>query len=416
MLLAAPALQSQLAKHRFGHRWLRLGLELPGTRENIRTLRPQATMASKQNRTPATYYRGGTSRGIIFKRSDLPSDQNSWGRIFRSALGSPDPHGRQLDGLGTGVGSLSKICVIEKSEREDADVDYTFVQIGVRDGKVDYSSNCGNMSSAVGPFAVDSGIVESEPHGEATVRIFNTNTNKLIKSTFQVQDGEAVVDGDLAIAGVAGTGAKIKLAFQTPGGSRTGKVLPTGSPVDEFEGIKASCVDVGNPCVFVQAVDMGVDGAILPDAGEAHPDIIERLERLRRKAAVKMGIVEDETSVPEAAPKIIMVSPPKAYKTLSGEMYEEGSSDLIVRSLTGMGFHRALQITAGLATAAAAKIEGTVANMNVSDKPVDKDGITLGHPSGTLLVTAKFDEDGVVSEATVFRTARRLMEGNVFWR
>ena len=161
---------------------------------------------------------------------------------------------------------------------------------------------------------------------------------------------------------------------------------------------------------------MRVDGTMLPDAGESHPDIIARLERLRRKAAVKMGIAEDEEGVPEAAPKIIMVSPPKNYKTLAGELFDEGRSDLIVRSLTGLGFHRALQITAGLATAAAAKIEGTVANMNVCKNFVDKDGITLGHPSGTLLVTAEFDEDGVVREATVFRTARRLMEGNVFWR
>ena len=416
MHLTTTGSQFRLLRQQLRFKGIRFEFELSGRRHIVQTRQSLVTMAGKQSRTPATYYRGGTSRGIMFRRSDLPKDQKEWGRIFCGALGSPDPHGRQLDGLGTGVGSLSKICVIEPSERPDADVDYTFVQIGVRDGAVDYSSNCGNMSSAVGPFAVDSGIVEAEPNGEATVRIFNTNTNKLIKSTFQVQGGETVVDGPLAIAGVAGTGAKIELAFQKPGGSRTGKVLPTGRPLDEFDGIKASCVDVGNPCVFVQAADMGVDGTILPDAGEAHPDIITRLEKLRRKAAVAMGIAPDEASVPEAAPKIIMVSPPSPYKTLSGEKFDTGSSDLIVRSLTGLGFHRALQITAGLATAAAAKIEGTVAAMNVSKKPVDADGITLGHPSGTLLVTAKFDADGVVSEATVFRTARRLMEGNVFWR
>jgi 2-methylaconitate cis-trans-isomerase PrpF len=373
-------------------------------------------MAGKQNRINAAYYRGGTSRGLIFRRSDLPQDQNDWGPIFCGALGSPDPNGRQLDGLGTGIGSLSKICVVEPSKREDADVDYTFVQIGVKDGAVDYSSNCGNMSSAVGPFAVESGMVSVESDGEATVRIFNTNTKKLIKSRFQVRDREAVADGPLSIAGVAGTGAKVELAFVNPAGSRTGKLLPTGRALDDFDGISASCVDVGNPCVFVQATELRVDGTILPEDAEAHPDLVSRLEHLRRKAAVAMGLAPDETSVPEAVPKILMVSPPSPYLTLSGEKLSGDSTDLIIRSLSGMGFHRALQITASLATAVAAKINGTVVAANIAKKPVDVEGVTLGHPSGTLLVTAKFDAQGSVSEATVFRTARRIMEGQVFWK
>jgi 2-methylaconitate cis-trans-isomerase PrpF len=352
----------------------------------------------------------------MFKRSDLPENQNEWGPIFCGALGSPDPNGRQLDGLGTGIGSLSKICVIERSEREDADVNYTFVQIGVKDGALDYSSNCGNMSSAVGPFAVDSGMVPASADGEATVRIFNTNTNKLITSRFQVRDGEAVADGPLAIAGVAGTGARIKLAFIKPAGSRTGKLLPTGRALDEIDGFRVSCVDVGNPCIFVQAAQLRVHGTILPDEAEAHPDLVSRLESLRRRAAIAMGLATDEASVPEAAPKILMVSPPSPYSTLSGQTLMGDSTDLIVRSLSGLGFHRALQITASLATAAAAKIDGTVVASNVAQKPMDADGITLGHPSGTLLVTAKFDATGCVSEATVFRTARRIMEGQVFWK
>ena len=373
-------------------------------------------MAGRQNRITAAYYRGGTSRGLMFKRCDLPENQNDWGPIFCGALGSPDPNGRQLDGLGTGIGSLSKICVIEPSERDEADVDYTFVQIGVKDGAIDYSSNCGNMSSAVGPFAIDSGMVPAGSDGETTVRIFNTNTNKLIKCRFQVRDGEAVADGPLAIAGVAGTGAKIELAFVNPAGSRTGKLLPTGKVLDEFNGIKASCVDVGNPCIFVQAEDLGVDGIILPDEAEAHPDLVSRLETLRRKAAVAMGLAPDEASVPEAAPKILIVSQPSPYLTLSGEKLNGDSTDLIIRSLSGMGFHRAVQITASLATAVAAKMEGTVVAANLAKKAVDADGITLGHPSGTLLVTAKFDAKGAVGEATVFRTARRIMEGQVFWK
>ena len=352
----------------------------------------------------------------MFKRADLPTNQNDWVPVFRGALGSPDPNGRQLDGLGTGIGSLSKICVIEPSEREDADVDYTFVQIGVKDGAVDYSSNCGNMSSAVGPFAVDCGMVPVDTDGETTVRIFNTNTNKLIKSRFSVRDGEAVADGTLEISGVAGTGSKIELAFVNPAGSRTGKLMPTGRPMDEFGGIKASCIDVGNPCVFVQAADFVVDGTILPDEADAHPDLVSRLEKLRRLAAVAMGLATDERSVPEAAPKIIMVAPPSPYSTLSGEKLGGASVDLVVRSLSGLGFHRAVQITAALATAVAAKTTGTIVSANLGSNPVDVDGITLGHPSGILLVTAKFGADGSVSDAAVFRTARRIMEGKVFWK
>ena len=378
--------------------------------------RGMATVSGRQNRIPAAYYRGGTSRGLMFKQSDLPENRNDWGPIFRGALGSPDPNGRQLDGLGTGIGSLSKICVIAPSEREDADVDYTFVQIGVKDGAVDYSSNCGNMSSAVGPFAVDCGMVPVKFDGETQVRIFNTNTNKLIKSRFQVLDGEAVTNGPFSIAGVAGTGSKIELAFVNPAGSRTGKLLPTGRVLDDFDGIKASCIDVGNPCVFVQAADLGVDGTILPDEAETHPDLVRKLEKLRRMAAVTMGLATDEASVPEAAPKILMVSPPSSYSTLSREKVNAESTDLVVRSLSGMSFHRALQITASLATAVAAKTEGTLVAATLAPKPVDADGITLGHPSGTLLVAAKFEADGSVSEATVFRTARRIMEGQVFWK
>ena len=352
----------------------------------------------------------------MFKRSDLPANQNDWAPIFRGALGSPDPNRRQLDGLGTGMGSLSKICVIEPSEREEADVDYTFVQIGVKDGAVDYSSNCGNMSSAVGPFTVDCGMVPADFDGQTTVRIFNTNTNKLIMSRFQVRDGEAVIDGPLAIAGVSGTGAKIELAFVDPAGSRTGKLLPTGQALDEFDGIKASCVDVGNPCVFVQAAELDVDGTILPDDAELHPHLVSRLENLRREAAVAMGLATNQASVPEAAPKIVMVSPPSPYSTLSGERMRANSVDLVVRSLSGLGFHRAVQITASLAIAVAAKMNGTVVAANLAPSPVDVDGITLGHPSGTLLVTAEFGADGSVSKASVFRTARRIMEGQVFWR
>jgi 2-methylaconitate cis-trans-isomerase PrpF len=371
---------------------------------------------SGQQRLRASYYRGGTSRGILVKEHRLPSDREAWGPIFRGALGSPDPSGRQLDGLGTGLSSLSKVCVVEKSKRDNADVDYTFIQVGVQDGELDYSSNCGNMSAAVGPFAINAGLTKRQGDGETEVRIFNTNTNKIIKARFQVAHGEAVTEGDFAIDGVAGTAAKIELAFQDPAGSRTGQLLPTGQVIDNLGlGIEASCIDVANPCIFVRAEDFKVEGTILPGAGDAHPNLISRLEVIRRKGAVKMGLAKDEASVPEAAPKIIMVSPPATYTALSGTEINASACDVVVRSLSGKNLHRAVQMTVALATAAAANTPGSIVEQCISKTPVDPSGITLGHASGKMVVTAKFDEEGKVTEATVFRTARRLFEGTLFW-
>jgi 2-methylaconitate cis-trans-isomerase PrpF len=365
----------------------------------------------------ASYYRGGTSRGLMLKTHRLPEDRETWEPILRGAIGSPDPSGRQLDGLGSGISSLSKVCVVDRSERYDADVDYTFVQVGVKKGELDYSSNCGNMLAAVGPFAVNMGMITKPPDGETEVRIFNTNTNKIIKARFPLLNGEAVTEGDFSIDGVAGTSAKIELAFQDPAGSKTGKLLPTGKVVDNlgFGICEASCIDVANPCVFVRAQDFEVDGTILPEDGDAHPGLIHKLEGIRRRGAVKMGLAKDVDSVPEATPKLVLVSPPANYTTLSGKKVEMGDSDLVIRSLSGTNFHRAVQITVALATAAAAKIPGSTVEQCVSKTPVNQDGITLGHPSGKMMVSAKFNERGLLTEATVFRTARRLFEGTLYW-
>jgi 2-methylaconitate cis-trans-isomerase PrpF len=310
----------------------------------IQTRHDSTSRPSGQQSLRASYYRGGTSRGIIVKEHRLPPDREAWGPILRGALGSPDPSGRQLDGLGTGISSLSKVCVVEKSQREDTDVDYTFIQVGVRNGELDYSSNCGNMSAAVGPFAMNSGLMGIQPDGELEVCIFDTNTNKIIKSRFQIAHREALTEGPFAIDGVAGTAAKIELAFQDPAGSRTGKLLPTGNVVDILgPGIDASCVDVANPCIFVRAADLNVDGTILPSAGDAHPTLLARLEAIRRSGAVKMGLATDEASVPEAAPKIIMVAPPATYTALSGVEVDVAACDLLVRSVSGKNMHRAVQ-------------------------------------------------------------------------
>ncbi|KAG0651246.1 3-methylitaconate delta-isomerase [Hyphodiscus hymeniophilus] len=370
----------------------------------------------KQNRLPAAYYRGGTSRAVIFRQQDLPEDRNEWEPIFCGIIGSPDNNGRQLDGLGGGISSLSKICVVGRSSHPDADLDYTFAAIGVRNWDVDYSSNCGNMTSAIGPFAIDTGMIESKNDGEITVRIHNTNTGKIIHSTFPVADGEAAANGSFAIDGVAGTAAKIELAFINPAGSKTGKLLPTGHVTDVLDGVEATCIDAGNPCVFIKAADVEVNGTILPDEVDSHPTILSKLDSIRRKASVAMGLSKDEESASGSIPKIAIVSPPKSHKLLSGQVIEGNTIDLVVRALSVGQPHKAVPITVAMAIAAAANLAGSTVHASVSSSRVDPDGITLGHSSGNIMVGSKFDRQGTLTQATVFRTARRLMDGYVYWK
>ncbi|PVH72086.1 DUF453-domain-containing protein [Cadophora sp. DSE1049] len=369
-----------------------------------------------QNSAPAAYYRGGTSRAIMFRKEDLPSDEGRWPSIFRSAIGSPDPNGRQLDGMGGGVSSLSNICIVGPSESEDTDVDYTFVAIGVKNDEVDFSSNCGNMISAVGPFAVDAGIVVTPSDGETSIRIKNTNTGKTIQATFPVENGEAVAGGSFAIDGVAGTASKVKLAFLDPAGSKTGKTLPTGNVTDVFDGITATCIDVGNPCVFVPASELGVAGSLLADEIEAHPTLLAQLDSIRCQAAVAMGISTSISNVPGSIPKVAMVSTPHAHVLLGGETFDERSCDVVVRAISVGQPHRACPITVAMALAVASRLDGSAVENCTSKCPVDMDGVTIGHNSGKLLLSAKFNENGAVANATVFRTARRLMDGKVYWK
>lgn len=373
---------------------------------------------SKQRRIQASYYRGGTSRAPIFLQKDLPADRKDWAPIFRAVIGSPDPNGRQLDGLGGGISSLSKICVVGPPTHPTAHADFTFVQLGIKSDEVDYSGNCGNMLAAIGPFAVDSGLVAAPRDGAVTVVIHNTNTCKLIESTFAVVDGEAAADGDFAIDGVAGTGAQIQLGFLDPAGSKTGALLPTGNAADEFDGVRTTCVDAGNPCCFVAAHSMGVDGAILPAAAAAHPHLLARLESIRRQAAVAMGVCADLASVPGAIPKISMVSSPGAmgHPLISGEVMQPTAVDIVVRAVSGGDPHRAVPMTVALALAAAGSVQGSVVAELLGPGRVDGDGLTVGHASGKMLVAAAFDGRGNLEKATVFRTARRLMSGWVYWK
>lgn len=375
---------------------------------------------TKQHYLPAAYYRGGTSRAVFFKQDDLPADRKDWDSIFRGVIGSPDPYGRQLDGLGGGISSLSKVCVVGKSAHRDADVDYTFVSLGIKNADVDYSSNCGNMISAVGPFAVDSRLFPLGQNGadSVMVRIHNTNTGKIIHSSFPVVNDEAAASGDFSIDGVAGTAARVQLDFINPAGSATGRLLPTGNATDLIDGVPATCIDAANPCVFVKAADLGVDGNLTPDEISAHPDLLSRLDSIRRQAGAKMGIADNPAGVPGSVPKIGLVAKPTPSNARDVEQKQTSADvDLLVRALSVGQPHKAVPITVALALAAAARVPGSTVSQVVEGKdPIDDTGITIGHASGNLLVGARFDEDGSLSSATVFRTARRLFEGRIFWK
>ncbi|HEX6842216.1 MAG TPA: PrpF domain-containing protein [Stellaceae bacterium] len=371
---------------------------------------------------PAVFMRGGTSKAIMFHARDLPPERAQWDAIFLAALGSPDPHGRQLDGMGGGISSLSKACVIAPSEREDADVDYTFAQIQVRDAHVDYKGNCGNMLSAVGPFAVDEGLVRAAGDS-AMVRIFNTNTQKLIHARFPLQDGRAAVEGGLAIPGVHGTGAPVKLDFIAPGGATTGKLLPTGRGLDRLDvpglgAVELSMVDAANACVFVRAADIGLTGRELPGELEADPAALARLQAVRIAASQAMGIAKSEAEARAIAvvPFVCVVSAPADAPTLSGERVAAHDIDFAARFVSNGQPHRALPLTGALCTAVAARIAGTVVAEALS-AGAGEGALRIGMPSGVLTVAADVARDTaggwVARSGSFYRTARRLFDGRV---
>jgi 2-methylaconitate cis-trans-isomerase PrpF len=375
-----------------------------------------------QARIRAAFMRGGTSKAIVFRREDLPADRKDWDAIFLRVMGSPDANGRQLDGMGGGISSLSKICVVGKPTRPDADVDFTFAQISVDQALVDYSGNCGNMSSAIGPFAVDEGLVDAPRNGEAEVRIHNTNTAKIIVSRFPVEDGVAAVEGDMEIDGVSGSAAPIKLEFTDPGGAKTGRLLPTGNPRDRLDipqlgQIEASLIDAANPCVFVDAASLGMTGTELPDALDRDALFLERMEAIRQAASVRMGLARDpgEAARIAAIPKVAMVSRPAAAPTLSGRGLKAGEMDILIRMVSVGRPHRAVPITGSLCLAVAMRVPGSIPHALAR---AAGEMIRIAHPSGVITVDARVSEvEGAwrAEYGAVFRTARRLFDGSVFY-
>ena len=377
----------------------------------------------RQIKIPAVFMRGGTSRAIVFHRDDLPEDRADWDAIFLAALGSPDPNQRQLNGMGGGISSLSKICVVARSDREDADIDYTFAQVSPREAWVSYAALCGNMSSAMGPFAVDEGLV-AVSGDQAIVRIHNTNTGKIIHAHFAVDEGKAAIDGDYELLGVAGTGAPVRMDFIAPGGANTGKLLPTGNVVDTLDvpgvgKVEASLVDAGSSLALIDASRIGLSGTESPMEIDA-PAMLETIEKIRNVAGVVMGISatpeESRTKRPNL-PKVAMMAPPKDAKTLSGDIVPASAGDLTARIVSSGNCHRALPLTGAICTSVAARIEGTIAHRFARKTDGAEADIRLMQPSGITdlkPVVVRESNGWAAKRVGVYRTQRRLFDGYVY--
>jgi 2-methylaconitate cis-trans-isomerase PrpF len=374
-------------------------------------------MASETNPLYCVIMRGGTSKAVFFHDNELPKDQALRDKIILNVYGSPDP--RQIDGLGGADTLTSKLAIISVSKRPDADIDYTFGQVDLLKPFIDYSSNCGNISSAVGPYAISEGLVNArEPI--TTVRIHNTNTGKIFEADVPVRDGQVVSLGDYAIDGVPGTGARININFAGTVGSKTGLLLPTGKPkenldVPGFGTFEVSLVDVGSPMVFVNAHDLGLTGIETPAAIDSDPNLLEKLEAIRREAAVRMKIA---TSVKQAAekiravPMVAFVGPPRDYPSFTtGETVKASGLNFVARVMFMGVTHKAYSVTATVCTASAAVTKGTIVNELLAPGQ-DHRVIRFGHPCGQIDVQMEVS-DGKITRAAVGRTARRIMEGYV---
>ena len=367
---------------------------------------------------PCVYMRGGTSKAVFFHEKDLPEDQSLWPDIFMKVMGTPDV--KQIDGMGGTVSSTSKVAIISKSDRPDVDVNYTFRQVDIVIPRVDGSANCGNISSAVGPFAIDEGLVPAvEPI--TVVRILNTNTNKIIEEHVRVKDGHADVYGDEVIKGVPGPGSRIDMYFEDPAGSKTGKLFPTGQKKEIFDvpgygPAEVTVLDCSNPMVFIKASDLGIKGTELVELNQ-NADVMEHIERIRGMAAVKCGFVEnweDARTKSTSAPKVSIVSAPQDYTDMDKNQVKAEDMDLCVRAISVGALHKAYPMTVAVGTGAAARIPGTIVYETLK-APLKGDIIRLGHSSGITDVDIKMDGEKVL-KGGVTRTARRIMDGFVYIR
>lgn len=373
-----------------------------------------------QEKISAVLMRGGTSKGLFFHHEHLPPAPAIRDRVILAAYGSPDPYRRQMNGVGGAASVSSKTAIIRPSADPAYDVEYLFGQVSIDRPIVEYNGNCGNMSAAVGPFAVDEGLVPCrEPI--TRVRIFQKNTGKRIIAEVPVKEGGFDEAGDYAIAGVPGTGSKITLRFAEPGGSMTGKLLPTGNLRDTLAipglgRVTVSIVDAANPAVFVPATAIGLSGVEIEEFDS--PAVRASLEAIRRHAAVAIGLAAtpEEARRTQAVPKIAVVSPPASYRATDGAVVDAARIDLTARIMSMGSLHRSYAVTGGICTVGAALLAGTVVSEMLRPEADGKPMLTIGHPGGTIDIGAVVEGSGaaaVYREAVVVRTARRLMQGFV---
>ena len=377
-------------------------------------------MSKEFIKIPAVYMRGGTSKGVYLMVSDLPDDPAIRDQVILDIYGSPDI--RQINGMGGADPLTSKVALLTRSKRPGVDIDYTFGYVGIKDAVVDYEGNCGNISSGVGVYAIRQGLVEAvEPFTK--VVIFNTNTNKIIEAMIPVKDGEVVFEGDYAIAGVPGRGARIVMNFPNSAGSKTGRLLPTGNVRDTMtlkdgRHVQVSLVDAANPSVFVKAADIGLTGLELPADCDTNPQILEVMEEIRVRAGVMMGLAKNVDQVGPAVPKVAFVAPAQDYPDSEGKIITAGEVDLVARTKAMAEMHKTYAVTGGICIATAAMIEGTVVS-DICGAQAKKTGeVRIGHPSGVLEVFVdvknSVETGWTLLQAGVCRTARPIMEGEVY--
>lgn len=375
-----------------------------------------------QKRIPAVLMRGGTSKGLFFHANHLPADPRVRDAVLLTAYGSPDPNRRQIDGVGGGVSTTSKVAIISPSASPDYDVVYNFGQVSIDRPLVDFKNNCGNISSAVGPFAIDEGLIAAtEPI--TRVRIHQINTDKLIVAEVPVKNGCFDEEGDYEIAGVPGSGGKITLRFSDPGGSLTGRLFPTEKVQDRLKvpgigNIDLTIIDAANPVVLVRASSLDLEGTEI-ERIDTDETIKAQLESIRCMVAVKIGLaetVEAATQRSQTVPKIALVAAPKSYQTLGGKLVDAAEVDLVARIMSMGTLHKSFAVSGAVATAGAARIPGTVVHDLIPAQSRKKDTVKIGHPGGVIEMGAivKETRDGFnYQEAVLGRTARRLMEGYV---
>lgn len=378
-----------------------------------------------QIKVAATYIRGGTSKGVFFNLSDLPESAQQPGEerdaLLLRVIGSPDPYGKQTDGMGGATSSTSKTVIVSKSSQPDHDVDYLFGQVAIDKPFVDWSGNCGNLSAAVGPFAISAGLVDPAllpEDGVATIRIWQANIQKTIVAKVPMTNGEVQETGDFELDGVTFPAAEIQVEFVDPADGE-GAMFPTGNLVDSLEvpdiGVfDATMINAGIPTIFLKASDLGYQGTELQDAINNDEQALARFEKIRAAGAVKMGLIRDvsEAVTRQHTPKVAFVSEPKAYKASSGKSVEAEDVDLLVRALSMGKLHHAMMGTAAVAIGTAAAIPGTLVNQAAGG--VERQSVNFGHPSGTLKVGAEAllaDNVWQVKKAIMSRSARVLMEG-----